>query len=55
MAQVTGTISDGKTVLFEDVSIDLKPSNPSGGPGGFGVSSRSLRGDFLLLPTDPVC
>ncbi len=39
MAQVTGTISEGATVLFREVSIDLQPTNPPGEP-------ESFRGEF---------
>ncbi len=50
MAQVTGTISEGATVLFRDVAIDLQPTNPPGARRVFGASSRSLRGvPFILL------
>ncbi len=46
MAHVTGTISDGDTVLFRDVSIDLQPTNPPGGPNGF-------RGEFEVPQGGP--
>jgi hypothetical protein len=35
MAHVTGTITDGEKVLYQDISIDLQPRNSFGGPMGF--------------------
>ena len=46
MARVTGTISDGDAILFQDLPIDLQPSNPHGGPMGF-------RGEFVVPQGGP--
>jgi hypothetical protein len=35
MEYVTGTVHDGNTVLFRDVSIELEPNCPPNDPRGF--------------------